>query len=71
MKRVRWGVDAGSVRETGDVGGVDMGSVRETGDVGGWMWDPFGKRVTWRVDAVSVRETGDVAGGQGICSRNG
>ena len=38
MKQVMWGVDAGSVHETGDVGGVDMGSVREMGDVGGWMW---------------------------------
>ena len=57
MKRVTWGVDAGSVHETVDVGG--------------WMRDPFGKRVTWRVDAVSVQEMGDVAGGQGIRSRNG
>ena len=43
MKRVMWGVDVGSVRETGDVGGgghrirggVDAGSIQETGDVAG------------------------------------
>ena len=61
-------MDAGSVHETGDVGGVDTGSVRETGDVGGWMRDPFGKQVTWRVDAGSIQEMGDVVGGQGIRS---
>jgi hypothetical protein len=33
VKRVMWG--------------VDTGSVREMGDVGGWTRDPFVKRVTW------------------------
>ena len=35
MKRVKWGMDAGSVREKGEMGGVDAGTARKTREMGG------------------------------------
>lgn len=35
MKRVKWGMDAGSVHEKGEMGGVDAGTARKTREMGG------------------------------------
>jgi hypothetical protein len=46
--------------------GVDAGTMHKTGDMGGWTREPCVKRVTWGADVGSVRKTGDVEGGCGI-----
>ena len=66
MKRVKWGMDAGSVREKGEMGGGGCGNRSQNKGNGGWTREPCVKRVTWGADVGSVHKTGDVEGGCGI-----